>query len=90
MTVPQADYRASTKRARLIDRHETGVALLVATWTAGFVVRSRLAETGRLSDVANEALLSLLLVIPIMLIGWGALAFADRRYKLGLFRSQDR
>jgi hypothetical protein len=75
---------------RLIDRYQTGVTLLVAAWTAGFVVRSRLAESGRLSDVANEALLSLLFVVPIMLVGWGALALADRRFKLGLFRRRDR
>jgi hypothetical protein len=77
-------------RARLIDRYETGVALLVAAWTTAFVVRSRLAQTGRLTDVANEALLSLLFVVPIMLIGWGALVVADRRFGLGLFRRRDR
>jgi hypothetical protein len=76
-------------RPRLVDRHETGVVLLVALWTTGFVVRSRLAQSGRLSDIANEALLSLLLMIPIMLVGWGALAIADWRYQLGLFSRRD-
>jgi hypothetical protein len=38
-----------------------------------------------LSALADEALLSLLFVVPIMLIAWGALVVADRRFKLGLF-----
>ena len=76
--------------SRLVDRYETGVALLVAVWTTGFVVRSRLAQAGRLSDIANEALSSLVLVIPIILVGWGVLAIADRRYDLGLFSRRDR
>ena len=59
--------------------------MLVATWTGAFVIRSRLDQSGRLSDVGNEALLSLLFVVPIMLIGWGVLAVADRRFKLGIF-----
>ncbi len=75
--------------ARLADRHETGVAFLVVAWTAAFLVRSRLAQTERLTDVTNEALLSLLFVVPIMLTAWAALA-ADRRLKLGLFSSGDR
>lgn len=76
--------------ARLIDRYETSVAFLVVAWTVAFLVRSRLAQTERLSDVANEALLSLLFVVPIMLIAWGALVVADRRFKLGLLGSDDR
>ena len=74
--------------ARLVDRYETSVAFLVAAWTAAFLVRSRLAQTERLSELANEALLSLLLVVPIMLVAWGALV-VDRRFKLGLFWSGD-
>lgn len=76
--------------ARLIDRYETSVAFLVVAWTVAFLVRSRLAQTERLSDLANEALLSLLFVVPIMLIAWGALVVADRRFKLGLLGSDDR
>jgi hypothetical protein len=75
---------------RLIDRYETSVAFLVVAWTVAFLVRSRLAQTERLSDLANEALLSLLFVVPIMLIAWGALVVADRRFKLGLLGSDDR
>jgi hypothetical protein len=75
--------------ARLVDRYETSVAFLVVAWTAAFLVRSRLAQAERLSELANEALLSLLLVVPIMLIAWGALVVADRRFKLGLFWSGD-
>ena len=74
--------------SRLVDRYETSVVFLVVAWTVAFLVRSRLAQTERLSDLANEALLSLLFVVPIMLIAWGALV-ADRRFKLGLFWSGD-
>ena len=76
--------------ARLVDRYETSVVFLVVAWTVAFLVRSRLAQTDRLSDVVNEALLSLLFVVPIMLIAWAALAVADRRFKLGLLGSDDR
>lgn len=72
---------------KVINRYETSAALLVAVWTAAFLLRSRLAATERLSDTRNEALLSLLIVVPVMLLSWGALAFADRRLGLGLFRS---
>jgi len=92
MTVRRSDDHDSILRVRLrlIDRYEFGLALLVAAWTTGFIVRSRLAQNGRLTDIANEALLSLLFVIPIMLVGWGLLAIADRRYSLGLFSRRDR
>jgi hypothetical protein len=70
-----------------MDRHEPSIALLVAVWTAAFLLRSRLAAMERLSDTRNEALLSLLVVIPVMLLSWGALVLADRRLGLGLFRS---
>jgi hypothetical protein len=43
-----------------------------------------------LSDVGNEAFLSLLIVVPIMLVGWGGLTIADRVYGFGLFRSSRR
>jgi hypothetical protein len=77
-------------KSRVVDRYETGAALLVALWTVAFVLRSNLAQAERLSDVGNEALLSLLIVVPIMLVGWGVLAIADRRYGFGLFRSSRR
>ncbi len=71
--------RPAERAVRLSDRHETGVALLVAVWTGAFLVRSRLTQSARLGDLANEALLSLLFVVPIMLLGWAALALIDRR-----------
>jgi hypothetical protein len=71
--------------ARLVDRYETSVAFLVVAWTVAFLVRSRLAQTERLSALADEALLSLLFVVPILLVAWGALVVADRTFKLGLF-----
>ena len=87
MSIPQSGERAlRDRRQRLVDRHETGIAMLVAVWTAAFVLRSRLDASGRLTEMGNEALLSLLFVVPVMLLGWGALAVADRRYGLGIFR----
>lgn len=73
-------------RPRVIDRHEPSIALLVAVWTAAFLLRSRLAATERLSDIGNEALLSFIVVVPVILLSWGVLALADRRLGLGLFR----
>ncbi|MGH7617328.1 MAG: hypothetical protein ACREPM_08885 [Gemmatimonadaceae bacterium] len=66
------------------------MAFLVGVWTIGFVVRSRLDQSGRLGEVGNQALLSLLLVVPVMLVAWAALTLADRRFKLGLFRPRRR
>lgn len=82
--------RVQPRRPRLVDRYETGVAMLVATWTAAFLLRSRLEQLDRLTELADQALLSLLFVVPIILVGWGSLVIADRRFKLGLFRSRDR
>ncbi len=91
MTIPRPAYRGRRdRRERLTDRYETGVAMLVAIWSAAFAIRSRLEQSGRLSEIRNEALLSLLFVVPILLVCWGVLAVADRRYKLGLFRTSNR
>jgi len=78
-------HRSLNPARRLVDRYETSVVFLVMAWTAAFLVRSRLAQAERLSELANEALLSLLVVVPIMLVAWGGLVVADRRFKLGLF-----
>ena len=87
---PESIVLTAATRVRLVDRYETGVALLVGLWTASFVARGRLAHADRLSDVGNEALLSLLFVVPIMLASWGLLVAADRWLDLGWFRSSDR
>jgi hypothetical protein len=85
---PESIVSPRPRAASFVDRYETGVALLVAAWTAAFLVRSRLAQSDRLTELANEALLSLLLVVPIMLVGWAALVVADRWFKLK--QSRDR
>jgi hypothetical protein len=87
---PARTRSVRARLSRLVDRYETSVVFLVMAWTVAFLVRSRLAQAERLTEVANEALLSLLFVVPIMLIAWGALAIADRRFKLGLLGSGDR
>ncbi len=84
---PDSIVSRRPRPARFVDRYETGVVLLVAMWTAAFLVRSRLAQSDRLTDLTNEALLSLLFVVPIMFVGWGALVVADR-FKLP--QSRDR
>ena len=85
---PDSIVSPRPRPARVVDRYETGVVLLVAAWTAAFLVRSRLAQSDRLTDLANEALLSLLFVVPIMLVGWGAFVVADWCFKLR--QSRDR
>src|SRR5215472_11332905 len=70
---PRISGRTRPGRMRLVDRYEAGVAMLVATWTAAFLLRSHLAQIDRLGELADEALLSLLFVVPIMLVGWGSL-----------------
>jgi len=75
--------------ARMIDGYNPGVTMLVTIWVVGFALRAWLMQRELLTQVADEALMSLLFVVPIMLIGWGVAAVADRRFKLGLFRSND-
>ena len=65
-------------KARFVDRYETSVGLLVVLWSSAFFVRARLIQSGRLSDSVNEALMSLLFVVPIMLLGWFCVMVAGR------------
>ena len=67
--------------ARVIETHNPGVTMLVAIWSTGFAVRTMLMRRCALTQIADEALLSLLLVVPLMLIGWGLLTVADRVVK---------
>jgi hypothetical protein len=64
--------------ARVIETYNPGVTMLVAIWSVGFSVRTMLIRRGALTQIAEEALLSLLLVVPLMLIGWGLLTVAGR------------
>jgi hypothetical protein len=72
--------------SKLVDSFNPGITLLVVLWTLGFAVRERLLKAGPLEEMTDNALKSLLFVIPIMLVGWGILTIVDRRYRLGLFR----
>ena len=91
MAAPQNDRArpACGRVTRLIDSYNPGITLLVLLWTAAFGLHGWLAQRGRLEQIGDDALRSLLYVIPIMLVGWGALALADRRFRLGLFRRGD-
>lgn len=64
--------------ARVIAIYNPGVTMLVAIWSVGFAVRTMLLRRGALTQIAEEALLSLLLVVPLMLIGWGLFTVAER------------
>jgi hypothetical protein len=83
------DDRATPARnpiAKLIETYNPGVTMLALVWTAGFALRTWLSQRGKLDQVANEALLSLLLVVPLMLVGWGALTVVERVFNVRVFR----
>ena len=67
--------------ARLIDVYNPGVTCLVVIWVAGLSLRRYLAEHEMLTQIRDEALLSLIYVVPIMLIGWGVFALIERPVK---------
>jgi hypothetical protein len=71
--------------SRLIDAYNPGITILVLLWMGAYAVRQRLIQTGALTDLVDDALKSLLLVIPLMLAGWGPLVAVDRRFRLGFF-----
>jgi hypothetical protein len=71
--------------ARVIDAYNPGVTMLLVIWSAAFALRSWLTRHEMLTKVGDDALRSLLYVVPIMLIGWPVMAIADRAFKLGLF-----
>ncbi len=85
MSFQSQDNRAFVER--VVEDFNPGVTLLVLIWTVAFALRTRLTRLGMLNQIGDEALRSLVYVIPIMLVGWGILAAADRRYRLGLFRN---
>ena len=73
-----------TSTKRLIDRHETGVALLVIVWSLALLSRDWLSAHDALTTVRDEALSSLIYVVPAMLAGWALLALGDRYVRVGL------
>jgi hypothetical protein len=72
--------------SRLIDSYNPGITLLVVLWTVAFALRDRLLKAGPVEQSIDNAIKSLLLVIPIMLGAWAVLTVVDRRFRLGLFR----
>ena len=75
--------------ARLIDIFNPGITLLVLVWVVGLTARRYLVERDRLAGIADQALTSLAFVVPLMLVGWAALAIADRYWDLGIFPRSD-
>jgi hypothetical protein len=70
---------------RLIDGYNPGITLLVLLWVIGLTARRYLLERDRLVGFAEQALTSLVFVVPLMLVGWAVLAIADRYFALGIF-----
>ena len=60
--------------SKIINRYNPGVTMLGLIWVVAFALRQFLTERNLLSQTGDEALSSLLYVIPIMLVGWGLLA----------------
>jgi hypothetical protein len=79
----------STKTQKLSDRAETGVALLVLVWCAALLARDYLARHEALTGLRNEALTSLLWVVPFMLLGWGLFALGEAIDSQRLNKSSD-
>ena len=73
-----------TLRKKLIDRHETGVAVLVLVWSVAFLARDWLVRHDALTEIRDEALSSLIYVVPAMLVGWALIAIGDRYVRVGL------
>jgi hypothetical protein len=73
--------------ARLIDAYHPGITMLVLVWVVGVSARRYLALRNDLSLVGDEALTSLIYVVPIMLVGWGVHAISKHLFGLGLFPS---
>jgi hypothetical protein len=89
MQEPTANEDALVQRSplsKLIDSYNPGITFLVVLWTIAFALRERLLKAGPLELMIDNAIKSLLLVIPIMLAGWAVLTIIDRRFRLGLFR----
>ena len=87
-SLPAGDNRALSARSlvsRIIGAYNPGITVLVLLWTGAFALRQQLIRTGALTDLVDDALKSLLLVIPVMLAGWGPLVALDRRFRLGIF-----
>ena len=64
---------------RAIQAYNPGITFLVAVWVAGYATRQYLEQRGILTQLRDEALLSLIYVVPLMLIGWGLLTLFDPR-----------
>ena len=75
--------------SRIIEAHNPGVTFLVAVWVAGYSARQLLDLRGLLTDTLDDALTSLLFVVPIMLLGWGALALLQRLTGVRFFDSEE-
>ena len=75
---------------RIIDGHNPGVTMLLLVWLGGLTLRMWLDRAGMLTDLTDDALRSLIYVVPVMLVGWAALAIANTVFKLGLFKTPNR
>lgn len=75
--------------SRMIEAYNPGVTFLVAVWVTGYACRQILETRGMLTDTIDDALTSLLFVVPIMLLGWGALSLLQRLTGVRFFDSEE-
>jgi hypothetical protein len=90
-STPEAAPRPRSLLSRLIDSYNPGITLLMLVWVVGLSARRYLVERDQLTagGLADRMLTSLAFVVPLMLVGWAVLAFADRRFKLGIFPREE-
>ena len=73
----------SGRLARLIDGFNPAITLLMLVWVVGLTARRYLLERELLVGFADRALTSLAFVVPLMLIGWAALEYLDKKFGTG-------
>jgi hypothetical protein len=80
---PQQRQEPSGPLARLIDGFNPAITLLMVVWVVGLTARRYLLERDLLVGFADRALTSLSFVVPLMLVGWAALEYLDKKFGTG-------
>ena len=84
---PAASPPPGGRLSRLIDGFNPAITLLMAVWVVGLTARRYLLERELLTGFADRALTSLAFVVPLMLVGWAALEYLDKKFGTG--RTED-
>ena len=88
-SAPKPTTQRGNVLSRIIEAYNPGVTFLVAVWVVGYSCRQILDIRGLLTDTIDDALTSLLFVVPIMLLGWGALSLLQRLTGVRFFDSEE-